>query len=438
MPKIAADLPARPIPAGHCDGGMALQHSFHFGAALSAFLMLASPALAASCRNTENFPAWLSAFKQEAAAQGISQRTLASAAPYMTLEQRIIHTDRGQRVFTKTFLQFSNQLIPAYRLQKGKQLLQQHASEFARVEEKYGTPGPVIAAFWGLESDFGANMGKEPSLRALTTLAYDCRRGDFFRGQLMDALRLIDRGDLAANEMIGSWAGEVGQIQMMATEYNKYAVDFDGDGHRNLMKSIPDIIASAGNYIQTLEWRRGEPWLQSVRVSAKTPWDQSDLSIQHPVSQWAAWGVTAQDGKPLTGNLPASLVLPMGRMGPAFLAYPNFQVYLKWNQSLVYSLTAAYFATLLAGEPPMHKGMGTPPAPLNFEESKDLQQRLKAYGYTGEVDGKLGQGTRTAIKAAQVKLGLPADSYPTLELLQKLGGHAVRPPEAAQPAQAVR
>jgi lytic murein transglycosylase len=356
----------------------------------------------------------------------------------MMLEQRIIHTDRGQRVFTKTFLQFSNQLIPAYRLQKGKQLLQQHAAEFARVEEKYGAPGPVIVAFWGLESDFGANMGKEPSLRALTTLAYDCRRGDFFRGQLLDALRLIDRGDLSADEMIGSWAGEVGQIQMMPTEYNKYAVDFDGDGHRNLMRSVPDIIASAGNYIQTLEWRRGEPWLQSVRVSPKTPWEQSDLSIRHPVSQWAAWGVTAQDGKPLTGDLLASLVLPMGRMGPAFLAYPSFQVYLKWNQSLVYSLTAAYFATRLAGEPPMHKGLGTPPPPLNFEESKDLQQRLQAYGYTGEVDGKLGQGTRSAIKAAQMKLGLPADSYPTLELLQKLGGHASRPPDTAAPAQAVR
>jgi lytic murein transglycosylase len=414
------------------------QQLFRFGAALGALFVMASPAFAQACRNTENFGAWLAAFKQEATAQGISSRALSAAAPYMVLEQRIIHTDRGQRVFNKTFLEFSNQLIPAYRLQKGKQLLQQHAGEFSRIEEKYGVPGPVIVAFWGLESDFGANMGKEPSLRALTTLAYDCRRGDFFRGQLLDALRLIDRGDLSAEEMIGSWAGEVGQIQMMPTEYNKYAVDFDSDGHRNLMKSVPDIIGSAGNYIQTLEWRRGEPWLQSVRVSPKTPWVEADLSIQHPVSQWAQWGVTAQDGKPLTGNLPASLVLPMGRMGPAFLVYPNFQVYLKWNQSLVYSLTAAYFATRLAGEPAMNKGIGTPPPPLNFEEAKDLQQRLKAYGYTGEVDGKLGQGTRSAIKAAQMKLGLPADSYPTLELLQKLGGRAARPPEAAQAPQAVR
>ncbi len=418
---------------------MALQQSFRLGAALGALLMFAAtPALAQACRNTVSFDSWLAGFKKEAEGLGISPRALSSAAPYMVLEQRIIHTDRGQRVFNKTFLEFSNQLIPAYRLQKGKQLLQQHAGEFSRIEEKYGAPGPVIVAFWGLESDFGANMGKEPSLRALTTLAYDCRRGDFFRGQLLDALRLIERGDLRADEMIGSWAGEVGQIQMMPTEYNKYAVDFDGDGHRNLMKSVPDIIASAGNYIQTLEWRRGEPWLQSVRVSAKTPWDQADLSVQHPVSQWAQWGVTAQDGKPLSGDLPASLVLPMGRMGPAFLVYPNFQVYLKWNQSLVYSLTAAYFATRLAGEPAMNKGMGTPPPPLNFEEAKDLQQRLKPYGYAGEVDGKLGQGTRSAIKAAQMKLGLPADSYPTLELLQKLGGHAVRPAEAAQPVPAIR
>src|SRR6185312_14871055 len=170
------------------------------------------------------------------------------------------------------------------------------------IEKKYGVPAPVIVAFWGLESDFGANMGKEHSIKALTTLAYDCRRGDFFRGQLMDALRLIQNGDLRADEMIGSWAGEVGQIQMMPTEYNKFAVDFDGDGHRNLLKSVPDILASAGNYIQSLGWRAGEPWLRNVYVGANVPWDQADLTIQHPNSQWVKWGVRSADGKPLSGH----------------------------------------------------------------------------------------------------------------------------------------
>lgn len=398
------------------------QHRFALAAACALSILAATPVFAAACHNTGNFEGWLSSFRKEAAAQGVSQRALSAAAPYMVLDQRIIGIDRGQKVFNKTFLEFSNHLIPAYRLQKGIQLIKQHAAEFSRIEKQYGVPAPVIVAFWGLESDFGANMGKEHSLKALTTLAYDCRRGDFFRGQLIDGLRLIDNGDLRANEMIGSWAGEVGQIQMMPTEYNKFAVDFDGDGHRNLLKSTPDILASAGNYIQSLGWRAGEPWLRNVHVSANVPWDQADLTIQHPNSQWAKWGVRAVDGKPLSGDMPASLVLPMGRFGPAFLVYPNFQVYLKWNHSLVYSLTAAYYATRLDGAHAMDKGSGTPPPPLNFEQSRELQQRLKPYGYTGEIDGKLGLATRTAIKVAQMKLGLPADSYPTTELLQRLHG----------------
>lgn len=398
------------------------KHRFALAAACAFSIFAAPPAFAAACHNSGNFESWLSGFRQEAAAQGVSQRALSAAAPYMVLDQRIIGIDRGQKVFNKTFIEFSNHLIPAYRLQKGIQLIKQHAAEFSSIEKKYGVPASVIVAFWGLESDFGANMGKEHSLKALTTLAYDCRRGDFFRGQLIDGLRLIDNGDLRADEMIGSWAGEVGQIQMMPTEYNKFAVDFDGDGHRNLLKSVPDILASAGNYIQSLGWRAGEPWLRNVHVGANVPWDQADLTIQHPNSQWAKWGVRAADGKPLSGDMPASLVLPMGRFGPAFLVYPNFQVYLKWNQSLVYSLTAAYYATRLDGAPAMDKGSGTPPPPLNFEQSRDLQQRLKPYGYTGEIDGKLGLATRAAIKVAQMKLGLPADSYPTMELLQRLHG----------------
>jgi len=391
--------------------------------ALTSFSLIGT-SLAASCRTSESFESWLAEFKREAAAQGISQRAIMAASPGMVYDQRIVNIDRGQRVFNQTFIEFSTRMLPSYRIQKGAQLIQQHAAIFQRVQQQYGVPAAVIVAFWGLESDFGLNMGKEPSLKALTSLAYDCRRGDMFRGQLLDALRLIERGDVRPEEMIGSWAGEIGQTQMMPTEYNKYAVDFDGDGRRDLLKSVPDVLASTGNYIQNLGWQRGQPWLREVRVSANVPWDQADLNIQHPHSQWALWGVTDADGRPLpTEAPPASLVLPMGRFGPAFLAYPNFQVYLKWNQSLVYSLTAAYYATRLSGAGPMQKGSGVPP-PLSFEQAKDLQRMLARYGYTGEIDGKLGISTRTAIKAAQTRVGLPADSYPTVELLERLrGGH---------------
>jgi lytic murein transglycosylase len=399
-----------------------LKLSFAMTAAVLVASLSAGPALAVSCRTSMSFDRWLDEFRREAAGAGVSQRALAAAAPQMVYDQRIVNIDRGQRVFNQTFIEFSNRMVAAYRIQRGGQLIQQYGPVFSRANQQFGVPAAVITAFWGLESDFGANSGKEKSLVALTSLAYDCRRAEMFRGQLLSALQLIDHGDLRPEEMIGSWAGEIGQTQMMPTEYNKWAVDYDGDGHRNLIKSVPDVLGSTANYIQSLGWRRGEPWLTNVRVPANLAWDQADLTIQHPRSQWASWGVTLPDGRPLQADeLPASLVLPMGRFGPAFLAYENFQVYLKWNQSLVYSLTAAYYATRLAGAAPMHKGNGTPVA-LPYEQAKELQQLLRRYGYTGEIDGKLGLSTRTAVKAAQMKLGLPADSWPTVELLARLHG----------------
>jgi membrane-bound lytic murein transglycosylase B len=244
-----------------------------------------------------------------------------------------------------------------------------------------------------------------------------------FRGHLFDALRLIDHGDLRADEMIGSWAGELGQTQMMPSEYMAHAVDYDGDGKRNLIRSVPDVIGSTGKYLVHLGWKRGEPWLEEVRVPSNLPWKEADLSVQHPRSQWVSWGVTRADGKPLAAdNLPASVVLPVGRFGPAFLAYDNFQAYLKWNQSLNYSLTAAYYATRLNGAPPMNKGSGNVPK-ISFEETRELQQLLEKRGYdVGRVDGVLGLKSRVAIRDTQIKFGLPADGWPTTELLARLRG----------------
>jgi lytic murein transglycosylase len=279
----------------------------------------------------------------------------------------------------------------------------------------------VISAFWGLESDFGAGQGKDQAIKSLATLAYDCRRSEMFRGHLFDALRLIERGDLRADEMIGSWAGELGQTQMMPSEYLKNAVDYDGDGRRNLIRSVPDVIGSTGKYLVHLGWKRGEPWLQEVKVPANLPWQEADLTIQHPRSKWASLGVTRADGRPLPNdNIPSSLVLPMGRFGPAFLAFDNFQVYLQWNQSLMYSLTAAYYATRLEGAPAMQRGSGNIPK-ISFDESRELQQLLQRRGYdVGRIDGVLGLKSRSAIRDIQVKLGLPADSWPTEELMKRL------------------
>jgi lytic murein transglycosylase len=394
-------------------------------AAIAALLAGAPvPALtqSANCRNTGSFDRWLADFKKEAAAQGISAAAINAASPYLVLDQRIIGIDRGQRFFSQNFLEFSDKMLAAYRLQQGAAQIRKYQPVFAREEKEFGVPAAVITAFWGLESDFGSGQGKDQALKSLATLAYDCRRSDMFRGHLFDALRMIERGDLRPEEMIGSWAGELGQTQMMPSEYYRDAVDYDGAGRRNLIKSVPDVIGSTGKYLVHLGWKRDEPWLQEVHAPANLPWDQADLSIQHPRSQWAAWGVTRADGKPMPSDkLPASLVLPMGRFGPTFLAYDNFQVYLKWNQSLMYALTAAYFATRLDGAPVMHRGGDIPK--LSFEETRELQQILEKRGYDiGRTDGILGLKSRSAVREMQIKFGLPADSWPTAEFLTRLRG----------------
>jgi lytic murein transglycosylase len=368
------------------------------------------------------FERWLAAFKQEAQSKGVSRSTLDAAAPYLQFDQEVVNRDRGQKVFAQTFLEFSKRMADGYRLTQGQQRIKQNAAMFQRIEEKYGVPAPVLVAFWGLETDFGGFMGKMQSLKALATLAYDCRRPELFREQLLAALKIIERGDLTPESMIGPFAGELGQLQFLPVHYYEHGVDFDGDGRRDLIRSSADALASAANYMMKLGWRRGEPWLQEVRVPQNLPWDQADLEIQHPRSQWAKWGVQATSGQLPADNLPASLVLPMGRFGPAFLAYPNFKIYLEWNQSLIYATTAAYLGTRIAGAPRVSAGNGEV-ASLGMNDTRELQQLLSKRGYqVGKIDGILGAQTRSAVKDVQKKFGLPADSYPDEQLLERLRG----------------
>jgi lytic murein transglycosylase len=388
--------------------------------------VVAGPALAASCQNTGSYELWLDAFKKEAAAQGISPRVIAEAAPSMTFDPNVVRRDHGQGVFQQTFLQFSDRMVAGGRIPGGLAKIKQHGALFAKIEQQYGVPAPVLTAFWGLESDFGANFGKYNILSAIATLAYDCRRPDFFRTQLFDALRIIERGDQRVDTMIGDWAGEFGGMQFTASDYLKHAVDYDGDGRRDLIKSVPDTLASAANFLVGLGWQRGQPWLQEVHVPANLPWDQADLNIQHPRSKWVAWGVKPAYGSLPGDELPASLILPMGRFGPAFLAYPNFKAFLGWNSAMVYSTTVAYYATRLNGAPALSRTGATTVVALAPPQMMELQRLLIKHGYegVGEVDGKFGAGTRGAVKKAQMKVGLPADSYPTAELVERLRGGA--------------
>jgi len=388
-----------------------------FAVALLAGLTVATGAKAA-CDNPGDFPAWLDQFRQEAAAQGISPGAL-SALDGVRYDQKVINADHRQGVFSQSFLEFAGRMVADYRMSQGKQLLGKYADTFASIERDYGVPGPVIVGFWGLETDFGANLGDFPTLQSLATLAFDCRRPEQFRPELLAALTLLDRGDLSPGDLKGAWAGEVGQMQFVPTYYLELAVDYDGDGKRNLVRSVPDVLASSANLLKHHGWQAGQPWLEEVRVPDEMPWQEADLAIKHPRSEWTAFGVTYADGSALPADaMPASLLLPMGRLGPAFLAYENFNVYTEWNQSLTYAATAAYYATRLGGASRVRAGSAEAPS---REQIMDVQQRLQALGHdVGKIDGIIGAGTRAAVKAVQLQLGMPADSYPSPDFIAAL------------------
>ena len=267
-------------------------------AGVATTLLLASPALAqrAACHKGASFEQWLDAFKREAVADGVSQRAIAAAAHLMVYDQQVVNKDRGQKVFSQTFLEFSDRMVAKHRIDGGIQRIAKNRPLFQKVEQQFGVPGPVIAAFWALETDFGGFMGNLPTIKSVTSLAYDCRRPDLFRKSLLAALKIIDKGDLTADQMIGPFAGELGQFQFLPAHYHDYGVDYDGDGRRDLIRSTPDAVASAANYISKIGWKRGQPWLEEVRAPPQMDWAQADLSIQHPRSQWARWGVTKADG----------------------------------------------------------------------------------------------------------------------------------------------
>jgi lytic murein transglycosylase len=391
------------------------------GGALAAFI--AAPAAAITCNHTQSFGAWVQDMKRDAIAQGISRETASSVLDDVAYDPKIVGRDRAKAVFAQDFLTFSSRMVSSNRMQVGAAKLKQHAAIFERIEREFGVPAEVIVAFWGLETDFGANSGKSPILGALATLAYDCRRPEMFRDQLLAAMKILDRGDLTREQMVGAWAGELGQTQFLPTHYLEFGVDYDSDGHIDLKNSTPDVLASTAKLVTHYGWRAGEPWLREVAVPDEMSWQEADLTIRHPISQWAKWGVTLPGGKPLpASSTPVALLLPMGRKGPAFLAYPNFDVYTQWNQSLVYATTAAYFATRLAGAPPYNKGRPGLPA-YGLAETRELQNLLVGLGYdVGETDGIIGEKTRQAIRQAQIKFGLPADSYPSDDLFRCLRG----------------
>jgi lytic murein transglycosylase len=366
-----------------------------------------------------DFVNWIRGVRAEAVGLGVSE-TAAGALDRVRPNPKVLALDRSQKVFAQDWQTFAGRMVNAYRVKLGAGHLKDFAEVFALAERRFGVPGPVIAAFWGLETDFGAVQGDFDTLDALATLAHDCRRPGFFRPQLIAALRLLDLGYLTVADLKGAWAGELGQIQILPADYLELGTDGDGDGRVDLKASKPDVILTGARLLQHLGWRAGEPWLEEVRVPDELPWGRAGLDQRLPGHQWAAWGVRDAAGADLaTEGPPASLLLPMGRKGAAFLAYPNFEVFLRWNQSLVYSTTAAYFATRLAGAP--KAWLGQPEPGLSREQMQQLQGRLTALGNDGgAIDGILGAKTQVAVRREQIRLGLPADAWPTPALLGAL------------------
>ncbi|MBN2907733.1 MAG: lytic murein transglycosylase [Rhodobacteraceae bacterium] len=387
-------------------------------AATLALSLPAMPALAkAPCGGS--FSAFVAGLKDEATRRGHDRAAVDRFFAGVTLDPAVIRADRAQGFFQRDFIDFSRRLISQNRLDNGRRNAARYDAVFDAIQRQYGVSRGVLLAFWALETDFGAVQGDFNTLNALVTLSHDCRRPDLFRPQIFAALELFERGDFDPARTTGAWAGEIGMVQMLPGDILENGVDGDGDGHVRLKTSAPDALMSAAKMLRALGWRANEPWLQEVTIPAEMDWAKTGLDHSQPVSDWAAQGVRAKSGALGPGGLRASVLLPMGRGGPAFLAYPNFKVYFEWNQSLVYVTTAAYLATRLEGAPVFDPRS---PAPgLSGPEMKTLQQKLKARGHdVGGVDGILGAKTRAAVQAEQQRLGLPADSWPTRDLLNRL------------------
>jgi lytic murein transglycosylase len=379
-----------------------------------AFLALtASPALAAPCGGS--FSGFITAMKAEAT--NLSPAEADRFFQNITEDQNVLKADRAQGVFRKTFTDFSRSLISQNRIENGRANAQKYAKLFDQAKTEYGIPSGILLAFWTFETDYGSFQGDFNTANALATLAHDCRRADLFQPQLLAATQLWQKGMFDPDTTTGAWAGEIGMVQMLPVDILARGVDGDGDGIVSLKTSVPDAILSGARMLRDLGWRADEPWLQEVSLPAALPWEKTGLRTTLTGPEWAALGVTARDGT--LANLPASILLPEGRKGPAFIAYPNYSTLFEWNQSFVYVTTAAYFANRLNGAPVFTPG--NPDPQLSVDDTKTLQEKLKQRGYdVGGVDGILGTNTRDAVRQEQMRLGLPADAWPTHDLLEKL------------------
>ncbi|MFN3259984.1 MAG: lytic murein transglycosylase [Pikeienuella sp.] len=384
----------------------------------------AAPAPAAAPRPEApemSFEEWRAGFLARAVAAGIApgvaQRTLAAARPV----PRVLELDAFQPEFTRPIWDYLDSAVSAARIANGREKLAAHGAALARIEATYGVEREVVIAVWGLESAYGANRGSMSVVDSLATLAWEGRRRDFAEAQLLAALRILEAGETTQDRLVGSWAGAMGHTQFIPTSYADYAVDYDGDGRRNIWGEAPeDALASTANYLARFGWTRGQPWGVEARLPTGFDFALADQTAR-PVSEWRALGVTAADGGPLPDHGSAGLLLPAGAGGPVFAFYGNFDVIRRYNNATSYALAIGHLADRIAGGAPFRADWPRGEPPLSRSETVEMQERLTALGHdTKGADGVIGPLTRAAIRDFQRARGLAPDGYASARLLAAL------------------
>ena len=371
------------------------------------------------------FVAWIAAFRMEAMGQGISAKTFDDAFRDVTLNQRVVELNENQPEFNRSIWDYMDSAVSDDRVERGRELLHQHRKIFKNVQRQYGVPSSIITGIWGLESNFGKNLGGFNVIEALATLAYQGRRAAFGREQLFAALKIIEEGDIAPERMTGSWAGAMGQTQFIPTVFLQYARDGNGDGKRNLWDTLPDVLASTANYLQQKAWESGQPCFDEVRLPDGFNYSEADISIEKPVREWKDEGVLRIDGRKLPKSVAdanAAVIVPAGHHGPAFIAYPNFKAVLAYNNAVSYALAVCQLAKRFEGGKPIKTPWPRQEDPLvGRSDRMELQSLLAKRKFdVGEPDGVIGQRTRRAIRDFQKTEGLVQDGYATMALLLRL------------------
>ncbi|MGV7033439.1 lytic murein transglycosylase [Methylobacterium symbioticum] len=369
-----------------------------------------------------DFQGCLAGIQAQAASAGVSAQTFRAATSGITYDDKVIELSQAQPEFKTPIWDYMAALVDDERVEDGRAAMRQHAAALAQAEARYGVDRHTIAAVWGVESNFGKNLGKMPLVQSLATLACSGnRRRDFFRGELIATLKIIERGDIEASRLTGSWAGAFGQTQFMPTTYQRLAVDLDGDGRRDVVDSVADAVGSTANFLRVAKWQNGTPWGYEVRLPRGFNVAAAGRKNKRPVGHWTSLGVTRIDGRPLTGEGPAGIIAPAGIDGPAFLVTKNFDAIYSYNAAESYGLAIAVLSDRLRGRPGVQAEWPTDDPPLSRAERRDLQSRLIRRGYdVGEPDGKVGQKTRDAIKAVERELGMPQTGRPGGKVLEAL------------------